>query len=71
MFDIREVWKCEPLKDGISSILHKFLKDRIFVLGGSKKLLPDYSFGSGFQEIVLASLQLFSCAFYYVGLGNI
>ena len=41
-------------------------QDRQFVPGGSKnfKLLPDISFDSGFQKIVLLSLLLFSCACY-------
>ena len=42
----------------------KTLQGRHFVVGGPKnfKLLPDITFDSGFQEIVLSSLLLFSCA---------
>ena len=44
----------------------KVLQGRHFVVVWQKtfKLLPDASFDSGFQKIVLATLMLFSCAFY-------
>ena len=44
------------------------------MVGGPKyftKLLPDISFDSGFQKIVLSSLLLFSCACYKVDLDHI
>ena len=55
MSDIREIWKCRPLKDG-----------RHFVVDGPKnfKLLADICFESGLQNIVLPSLLLFSSACY-------
>ena len=43
------------------------------MVGGPKyfKLLPDISFDSGFQKIVLSSLLLFSYACYKVDLDDI
>ena len=66
MSDICEVWKYWPLKDDFCLISH-------FVVGGPKnfKLLADISFESSFQNTVLPSLLLFSCACYYVDLDNI
>ena len=43
----------------------------LFCGGWSKKILADISFDSGFQQIVLASLLLFSCACYLVDLDDI
>ena len=44
----------------------KSLQDRHFRVGGPKNfnLLPDISFDSGFEKIVLSNLLLFSCACY-------
>ena len=70
MSDICEVWKYEQLKDGFRSISQKLFQGRHFVVGGTRnfKLLSDISFDSGFQKIILSSLQLFLCACY---LGDI
>ena len=70
MFDIQEVWKYWPLKDGFRLFSKKFyrsfrnFRNFTFCVGWTKKLLVDISFESGFQNIVLSSLLLFSCACY-------
>ena len=51
----------------------KVLKRRHLVMSCSEdfKLLPDNSYDSGFQKIILSSLLLFFCACYFVHLCNI
>ena len=63
MSDIYEVWKYQSLKDGFRSISQRNYR--------AVKLLPDISFGSGFQKTVLLDLLLFSCACYQVDLDYI
>ena len=72
MSDIREVWKYWPLKDGFRSISQKFYRAAILWWVDQKfKLLADISFESCLQNIALSSLQLFSCASYWVDLDDI
>ena len=72
MSDIREVWKYWPLKDGFHSISQKFYRAAILWWVDQKfKLLADISFESCLQNIALSSLQLFSCASYWVDLDDI
>ena len=72
MSDICEVWKYWPLKDGFRSILQTFYRAAILWWVDQKfKLLADISFESCLQNIALSSLQLFSCASYWVDLDDI
>ena len=65
-------WWEPSLKDGFHSISQTFHRAAILWWVDQKfKLLADISFESCLQNIALSSLQLFSCASYWVDLDDI
>ena len=72
MSDICEVWKNYSLKCGYPFNFSKNLKDRHFVVGGSKnlKLLTNPFFGVSLQKNVFSSFLLFPPVCYQDDLSN-
>ena len=70
MSGICEVWKNWPLKCGYPFDFAKNVKDRHFVVGGSKKLSTNTFFGVSFQKNVFSSFLLFSSVCYQDDLSD-